>query len=435
MSPSSINQNSIQGPRGVRLKEFERALLSLLPHVSLHYTELPPHRPPRLPAAVRMGSGPGQVSSPQRVLRKQQQVESLLACVFALLPSQAVPFTIVDFGGGSGHVAIPLALVLPQCRVIVVDLGLRSLQLLHSKARACMEASDEASQHDDDAPIANQLATTAIPNLFTFYGPLQSFSDSFDMGIALHLCGEATDAALRLCTSHHAMIVACPCCVGKLNRFRKNPYIWQATGSNTHSIHYPQSQIFQQHLQPQSLWNALAQAADYSSASECRGHRNAARRCAKALVEMDRCLWLHEQNYATTMTRIVPWEATPKNDILVAWPQSHPSLIATKTDMDCMRALHYAMDHVFGASRGSGAEVAASITSDWSYEDEVVMRQKLDEFCKNSAMELYFPPPMTRGERKLVHGVAEEMGLAHWCVGEKSSEKTVAVAKPGTRAE
>jgi hypothetical protein len=38
-------------------------------------------------------------------------------------------------------------------------------------------------------------------------------------------------------------------------------------------------------------------------------------------------------------------------------------------------------------------------------------------------------------KRKLVHYMAEQMGLAHWCQGSKHAEKTVAVARTGSRQQ
>jgi hypothetical protein len=44
---------------------------------------------------------------------------------------------------------------------------------------------------------------------------------------------------------------------------------------------------------------------------------------------------------------------------------------------------------------------------------------------------LIFPTRMGGRRRKLVHALAQEMGLAHWCHGKKHAEKTVAVAAKG----
>lgn len=45
-------------------------------------------------------------------------------------------------------------------------------------------------------------------------------------------------------------------------------------------------------------------------------------RAAKSFVEKDRSLWLLEQNYDVHLLKLRPLSATPKNDIILAWPKS-----------------------------------------------------------------------------------------------------------------
>ena len=44
------------------------------------------------------------------------------------------PFRIVDFAGGSGPLALPLAALLPRCTVVIVDVKQRSLDLAAARA-------------------------------------------------------------------------------------------------------------------------------------------------------------------------------------------------------------------------------------------------------------------------------------------------------------
>jgi hypothetical protein len=275
---------------GVVLKHFERVVATILPVIQPHFVELPPEpsfdmnvysqsdsfRPEKransptlfilqnenewpfhtLPPAARVwGALPGQLSCQHRATRKEHQVRCLLRGIFALLsppppftpqaPSTTVDeretvarnnnsalFTIVDFGGGSGHLSIPLALLLAQqqsncpeaagsCRyrVVCVDLSDRSLDLLHHKTWHCQQqVQDNATTHEGtkqaSMPLTsslespqdypNQLRPTAIPNLYTFHGPAEAWYNTttatnsnlecrrFDMAVALHLCGEPT---------------------------------------------------------------------------------------------------------------------------------------------------------------------------------------------------------------------------------------------------
>lgn len=473
---------STNSPTSISVSDSERTkdLFQKLPHDDSGFFGS------RLPRSARVqGSLPGQIANASRAQRKQEQLDSMMRCIFSLLPlkgpaSNSRPFTIVDFGGGSGHLGIPLALLLPRCRVIVVDLTVKSIELLHSKAIRCVQ---ERNHHPGESTApANQtlqkevIAPTAIPNLFTFWGPLERFpqDERFDIGVALHLCGQSTDMALRLCGQAHAVgVVACPCCVGKLNSTRKNPYIWHATGNNTSTVQYPQSKQFCKLLNkssfasdPDRAWNALAKAADYSgenAGESCRTSRNATRRAAKALLETDRRLFLQETfDYRTALMRMEPWEASPKNDILVAWREDiigHAPIGVdlNDTDDDCMADIHRTYDHLFAApSRLASNDVSRDQTNkgscqqphgssltltgndgvDWTLEEELEIRGKLQEvFCVegvDSHVEpstYVFPTRMGGRKRKLIHFVAERLNLAHWSVGKKDRDKTVAVAR------
>lgn len=447
------------GVHGVQLKRFEQVVATLLTQVTPRYSQLPspPYRIPEWTAAS------GQSADPVRAKRKQDQTKSMMRCILSLLPEHVLSlestttttYTIVDFGGGSGHLAIPLALTLPNCRVICVDLSAQALNLLHQKA------SDYCCQ--DSPAIVTELKyqSTCIPNLFTFHGPVQAFDlEYFDMAVALHLCGEATDVVLRIAGKKQASaVVVSPCCVGKLAANGDNPYVFQATGKNIATVSYPQSTTFcqlilgtmavnkykkdlkasermEQKNKDKSDWDALAKSADYSSMPETRTPRNAARRTAKALLETDRSLFLQETfAYETCLTRMDPWEASPKNDILLAWrradtyPLYHPANMPP--DVSSEQDIRQTMDHLLHQNEKS-KEQRDSV--DWTKEEENEIRKRIEDFFGSKSNDdskdiLVFPTRMGGRRRKLIHFVAEQMQLAHWSHGKKEAEKTVAVSR------
>jgi Methyltransferase domain len=412
-------------------KRSEHVVHQILCHIPApsHEASLPPSPQEKndwpyrtLPAAARVGGSlPGQIADPVRARAKEDQVRSMLRCILPFVPNDdensattTTEYSMVDFGGGTGHLSIPLALLFPRCRVICVDLGHHSLQLLHQKATQCMSPNAELpvmKDHDSNMP---QLQTTAIPNLFTFHGPVHKLDDiPFRIAIALHLCGEATDAVLRMPASQNATFIAAPCCVGKLATTSRNPYIFQATGGNRPTIAYPQSRCFRDVLCGDSAeedWNALAKAAD-----DCSGVYN----IAKSLVEADRALFLQEQfGYRTVLRRIEPATATPKRDILVAWlPQHHV-------------AMETAAPSVVNLSPKETIE--ANNTPSLPNEEVDAIRQQLLTWMNDGATasnERIFPTGMGARRRKVIHQQAEVLGLKHWGVGQKNADKTVVVAK------
>lgn len=438
------------GFEGIRLKRFEEVVAKLLASVEPEYVRLPP-LPPQpclglfadnnnngdddddddndwlfsgLPSSARVvGNHP----NPKRARNKEGQLRSMLRGVLHLVPQQPVsvssstgkqnrPTTIVDFGGGSGHLGIPLALLLPHCRIIVVDFNERSIDLLHEKAKSVIRQvgaetdpqcqkrySGFASEIPKKSTSASALDLRCcgssshesnnntggggiLGNLFTFCGPVEQFvGEAFDVATALHLCGEATDVCLRAAIKQQAAaIVVAPCCVGKLSADAFNPDVYHATGQNEATVSYPQSAQFGKILscggnnnttttpgyKIQQDWNALARAADYSNETEFRTSRNASRRTAKALLETDRRLFLENHHgYETALAKMDPLEVTPKNDILVAWkPEAYAGeegnsnnrlkdLFGTP-DIDCKADIEVAKAHLLSASSKGAAEAS-----------------------------------------------------------------------------
>ena len=155
---------------------------------------------------------------------------------------------------------------------------------------------------------------------------MDRYNNHFDIGIALHACGEATDLVLRACGESEANFIVSPCCVGKLSSQTHNPYIYHATATNEPTISYPQSSGFCKCISRSSnsskdMFDILAKAACYSEMQDMRTCRNATRRTAKSLLEMDRLLFMKETYHYdhVVLTRMDPWEASPKNDILMGW--------------------------------------------------------------------------------------------------------------------
>lgn len=45
---------------------------------------------------------------------------------------------------------------------------------------------------------------------------MSDYKERFDIGLATHLCGEATDLAQAKCIENNATFILTPCCVGKI---------------------------------------------------------------------------------------------------------------------------------------------------------------------------------------------------------------------------
>jgi hypothetical protein len=458
MTTSNKNpQNNSFGVHGVRLKHFEQVVASILPTVQPEYVTLPPAPVKdenwpfdKLPQSARvLGDSMGQLKDPVRAARKEGQLRSMLRCILKVLPESASdasnsrPFHICDFGGGSGHLGIPLALLLPYCRIVVVDLQRKSLDLMHHKAdqvaKECQAQNDPSeatpSAFPDDPRFRN--CQGPLKNLYSFHGPVEDYTESFDMALALHLCGEATDVTLRRAVQvQAAAIVVAPCCVGKLSKKVLNPSIYHATGSNIPTVQYPQSTTFCQLVQNQDDWDALVKAADYSDVDLLRTTRNATRRTAKALLETDRRLFLQQHGYQTALMRMDPWEVTPKNDIVCVWRHGNFDFLP---DVECQADVKHATNHLLSPPNKDNNNNPVDAV-DWSGEEEQEIRKTIQGFLDRTCdledkMEqvFLFPTKMGGRRRKLIHFVAGQLDLAHWSEGSKDRDKTVAVARRGRR--
>ena len=188
---------------------------------------------------------------------------------------------------------------------------------------------------------------------------------------------------------------------------------------------------------------------------------------------------------------MVPWEASPKNDIVVAWkeddecrsgggfqqhsqstsseqlhsPKRIPntcifqleSCSACNADVDIVRqhlfqpqGLQASSDNNETAMSHASPKGAKSSSSnpqhqhqqeqqdriDWTAEEEEDIVRRLQAFCEESTddettqLRYVFPPKeMIKRKRKLVHYVAARLNLKSWGQGKKHSEKTVVVSK------
>ena len=571
------NKNCSQvGIHGVRLKRFEQVVAKLLTSVEPHYVHLPPPITTdngdndnnddnddwpfsRLPRSARVvGNNHPNL---KRAQRKEGQLKSMLQCILRLIPpltngrsntttddccscDEKNPVgatttttktktttkitTIVDFGGGSGHLGIPLALLLPNCRIVVVDLNRRSIDLLHDKAASVIKEIESETDPERQKRYTTDFITSSsssfhknerynnnnnplirccggstcsdddddgdgririLDNLFSFCGPVQDFVGPFDMAIALHLCGEATDVCLRKAiNAEAASIIVAPCCVGKLSKKVLNPDVYHATGQNNATVTYPQSDLFcklisstttkddnndNNNEQQEEDWNALAKAADYSNENEFGTSRNASRRTAKALLETDRMLFLENNMYKTALMKMQPLNVTPKNDILVAWrrqayddttkrkrchrdsctgtPNNTANIqdLFSTPDIECKADIEVTKSHLLLLpidNKDSNAICTTAITTnltskeavdrnDWTNDEEEEIKRTILEFLNrddnDDSMDevMVFPTRMGGRKRKLIHFVAGKLDVAHWNKGKKHSEKTVAIAR------
>ncbi|XP_045451690.1 glutathione S-transferase C-terminal domain-containing protein homolog [Melitaea cinxia] len=211
----------------------------------------------------------------ERVIRKSQQLENLCQVVISMAKEGDL---IVDFCSGSGHLGILLAYLLPKCTII----------LLENKERSLLKAK-------------NRVHNLGLTNVNFFQCNLDFVIGKFDIGIALHACGIASDLVLDKCLKANAKFVLCPCCYGSLHA--------------TDRLTYPRSSKFMSMTIDQYL--CIGHTADQTHKEHpltVRGER------CMAIIDSDRARLAEEYGYKVTISRLKPLSCTEKNNLLVGVP-------------------------------------------------------------------------------------------------------------------
>ncbi|KFQ27703.1 Glutathione S-transferase C-terminal domain-containing protein, partial [Merops nubicus] len=228
-----------------------------------------------LPSAVSPGEGK---MSRDRALRKQQQLNNLVAAVTKLAKPGDV---IVDFCSGGGHVGIVLAHMLPSCQVVLIEN--KELSLIRAKDR-----SDELG----------------LSNIWFIQANLDYFNGTFNIGVALHACGVATDMVMEHCVKARAAFVISPCCYGFIQ--------------NTVKFKYPRSHQFKEILSYKEHM-ILCRFADQTAVQLPPERRLIGKQCM-GLVDLDRAWAAEERNYSVQVISMEPESCSPKNDMIVGIP-------------------------------------------------------------------------------------------------------------------
>ncbi|NXI69830.1 GSTCD protein, partial [Anseranas semipalmata] len=228
-----------------------------------------------LPSAVSPGEGK---MSRDRALRKQQQLNNLVAAVKKLAKPGDV---IVDFCSGGGHVGIVLAHMMPSCQVVLIE----------NKELSLIRAKDRSDELD-------------LNNISFIQANLDYFNGTFNIGVALHACGVATDMVIEHCIKARAAFVISPCCYGFIQ--------------NTVKFKYPRSHQFKEILSYKEHM-ILCRFADQTAVQLPPERRLIGKQCM-GLVDLDRAWAAEGCNYSVQVISMEPESCSPKNNMLVGTP-------------------------------------------------------------------------------------------------------------------
>ncbi|XP_011300058.1 glutathione S-transferase C-terminal domain-containing protein homolog, partial [Fopius arisanus] len=212
-----------------------------------------------------------------RSKRKYEQLENLSRPVLKLAKPGDV---IVDFCSGSGHLGILIAYLRKDCTVILLENKEESLN--RSKLR---------------------VKKLKLDNVRFYQCNLDYFKGKFDIGMSLHACGVATDLVIQHCIKRDAIFVSCPCCYGSVQ--------------NCHHISYPRSNFFKSVIMVRDyliIGHAADQTHDEKNVKTKQGYH------CMSIIDADRKLQAEECGYTVFISKLVPENCTPKNNLLVGIP-------------------------------------------------------------------------------------------------------------------
>ena len=290
-----------------------------------------------------------------RGARKRRQVESFLAVLRAARLHDGAETrdrtkkrarTVVDFGCGTGNLILPLAAANPSTRFVGLDLNPRSVALLRERA--------------DAAGLTNVRAEVGL---------IEDYEGPCDVALALHVCGDGTDAVLLQAQARGAAFVVAPCCVGKLkdgglssisgmkrelgadgdepdsdsdsagtvstaetdgDAMSGGLVVNPGPGRRRLTVIHPRSTWMRGRVQrPEYL--SLAAAADWSGhqgvdATSAPGNLTRLPRAAKAAVELDRGAAAAEAGYGVRVMKMLHEGSGLKNDVIVGFPRGEDPL-------------------------------------------------------------------------------------------------------------
>eukprot|EP01083_Nonionella_stella_P077787 212567_1 len=228
----------------------------------------------------------------KRGVWKKRQIETFYEILKHLLIDAKDSQICVDFGCGSGNIGLALAYLFPQHEFVLIDYN-----------PYCIKIAKQRMQNN------------GLKNVKLLQMKIEQFDDAFDVGIAVHCCGNATDYAQLKCGKNNAHFILCSCCVGKI----------KLNDKDKDEICYPRSDVFKQQISLDEF-EELSRVADHNETDF--NHKNIngeQRKLCKTVLELDRCFYALETKlyHTVLLTQIVPYKgngghsSTPKNDVIV----------------------------------------------------------------------------------------------------------------------
>ena len=256
--------------------------------------ELRPGQSIELLKALHILTREGKINQDSR--RKLKQVNHLFQFIEKPLrdmltqrfaQGNTVPITLADHGAGKSYLGFmihdwffkPQQLAHGRSVGLVIGIETRA-ELVAASQQIAQQLGFEQGMQFVNASVGQAIADQRLP-------------DSVDMVTALHACDTATDDAIAFGLAKHAQYMALvPCC---------------------------QAEVAACLRQDKALQLARTPLA------ELWRHPLHTREMGSQITNVMRCLYLESQGYQVTVTELVGWEHSMKNELILAHHTGHPN--------------------------------------------------------------------------------------------------------------
>ena len=242
--------------------------------MNAHNLDLSPNQSVELLKALHILTRDGKLNQDSR--RKLKQVTHLVNFIkplfSAVLANNASP-TIVDHGAGKSYLGFILYDLLikqnPAGQVVGIE---TRAELVEKSRQLALECGFERMQFEH-LTVEESITSSALP-------------DQVDIVTALHACNTATDDAIQFGLKKHAQyMVLVPCCQAEV------------------------AEVLRQHKNESFAKTPL---------SEIWRHPIHTREFGSQITNVLRCLQLEAAGYSVTVTELVGWEHSMKNELIIA---------------------------------------------------------------------------------------------------------------------
>jgi ABC-type enterochelin transport system ATPase subunit len=245
-----------------------------------HIPEIKPDQSVELLKELHILTRDGKLNQDSR--RKLKQVYHLFHFIEPLLNevlTEKTAVTLADHGAGKSYLGFILYDLFLKARDVGHIYGIETREALVSKSRELASRLSFQRMSFLNLSVEDSIHSTELP-------------DQIDVVTALHACNTATDDAIKFALNKQAkFIVLVPCCQAEVASIL-NKHKNQSFGKT------PLSEI----------WRHPIHAREFGS----------------HLTNVLRCLLLESHGYQVTVTELVGWEHSMKNELIIARRQNRP---------------------------------------------------------------------------------------------------------------